>query len=153
MLDLRSAPADPPDGGVPPRPLLGVSIGSQAANGAPILVVEDDESILGMVMQILRVEGYPAVAAANGLEGLAAIERATPSLILLDMRMPQMDGWEFARILKARGVACPIVVMTAAENAKRWASEVGADGYVTKPFDFLELIEAIERHRRRPARN
>jgi DNA-binding response OmpR family regulator len=116
-------------------------------------VVEDDTSILDMVMQILRSEGYPVVGAKNGVEGLAECDRRAPSLILLDMRMPRMDGWEFASALRARGIASPVVVMTAADNAARWADEVGADGYVTKPFEFLELLASVEKHRRLPPRH
>ena len=103
-----------------------------------------------MVMQILRAEGYPVVGAKNGFEGLAEVDRRPPSLILLDMRMPRMDGWAFAAALRARGIASPVVVMTAADNAKRWADEVGADGYVVKPFEFLELLASVARHRRQP---
>jgi urea transport system substrate-binding protein len=111
-------------------------------------VVEDDTSILDLVLQILRAEGYPAVGAKNGVEGLVEVDRIAPSLILLDMRMPRMDGWEFAAALRKRGIASPVVVMTAAENAKRWADEVGAQGYVEKPFEFGELLDSVARHRR-----
>jgi CheY-like chemotaxis protein len=100
--------------------------GGGARGGNPILVVEDDPSILEMVVQILQDEGYPVVSATNGADGLAETNRTRPSLILLDMRMPRMDGWEFAAALRARGIAAPIVVMTAAEDAKKWADEVGA---------------------------
>jgi len=111
-------------------------------------VVEDDPSILAMVAQILRGEDYPVVTAHNGAEALVALAQTQPSLILLDMRMPRMDGWQFAAALRTRGIAVPIVVMTAAENARRWAEEIGADGFVIKPFDFRRLLEAVSRHRR-----
>ena len=104
-------------------------------------------------MQILRAEGYPVVGARNGVEGLAQIDRRSPSLILLDMRMPRMDGWEFAAALRKRGIASPVVVMTAADNAKRWADEVSADGFVVKPFEILELLASVAKHRRLPPRN
>jgi len=127
--------------------------GGGGRGGNPILVVEDDPSILEMVVQILQDEGYPVVSATNGADGLAETNRTRPSLILLDMRMPRMDGWEFAAALRARGIAAPIVVMTAAENAKKWADEIGAEGYVSKPFHFPELLETVERHRRVPPPN
>ena len=153
MLARWSAPSDPPDSGKPTDPsVLRASAGTDRS-GSPILVVEDDVSILDMVMQILRAEGYPVVGAKNGLEGLAECDRRPPSLILLDMRMPRMDGWEFAAALRARGIASPVVVMTAADNAKRWADEVGADGYVVKPFEFLDLLASVEKHRRLPPRH
>ena len=153
MLDVWSAPSDPPDSGKPSDPSIARSSIETGRGGSPILVVEDDTSILDMVMQILRSEGYPVVGAKNGAEGLVECDRRAPSLILLDMRMPRMDGWEFAAALRARGIASPVVVMTAADNAKRWADEVGADGYVVKPFEFLELLASVEKHRRLPPRN
>jgi DNA-binding response OmpR family regulator len=61
------------------------------------------------------------------------------------MRMPVLDGWGFARELGARGMKVPIVVMTAAQDARRWADEIGADGYVAKPFDLTDLLAAVER--------
>ena len=153
MLARWSAPTDPPDPSGPSDPSSAHSPTGPTRGGSPILVVEDDTSILEMVLQILRSEGYPVVGAKNGAEGLAEVDRHAPSLILLDMRMPRMDGWEFAAALRARGIASPVVVMTAADNAKRWADEVGADGYVVKPFEFLELLASVARHRRLPPRN
>jgi DNA-binding response OmpR family regulator len=153
VLERWSAPSDPPDSGGPSYPSTPPSSTGAARGGSPILVVEDDTSILDMIVQILDAEGYPVVGAKNGVEGLAECERRPPSLILLDMRMPRMDGWEFAAALRARGIASPVVVMTAAENAKRWADEVGADGYVVKPFEFLELLASVAKHRRLPPRN
>ncbi len=153
MLARWSAPSDPPDSGKPTDPSALRSSAGTDRGGSPILVVEDDVSILDMVMQILRAEGYPVVGAKNGVEGLAECDRRPPSLILLDMRMPRMDGWEFAAALRARGIASPVVVMTAADNAKRWADEVGADGYVVKPFEFLDLLASVAKHRRLPPRH
>jgi DNA-binding response OmpR family regulator len=153
VLDHWSAPSDPPDSGKPPDPSITRSSVEPAGGVSPILVVEDDVSILDMVMQILRSEGYPVVGAKNGVEGLAECDRRTPSLILLDMRMPRMDGWEFSAALRARGIASPVVVMTAADDARRWADEVGADGYVVKPFEFFELLASVEKHRRLPPRH
>jgi CheY-like chemotaxis protein len=153
VLDQWSTPSDPPDSGKPPDPSAARSSTASDRGGSPILVVEDDPSILDMVLQILRAEGYPVVGAKNGVEGLVQVDHRAPSLILLDMRMPRMDGWEFAAALRARGVASPVVVMTAADNARRWAEEVGADGYVMKPFEFLELLASVEKHRRLPPRH
>lgn len=111
---------------------------------APILVIDDDPDILSTVSDILQFEGYSVQQAANGAEGLAVLERTPPSLILLDMRMPVLDGWNFARILKERGIKLPILVMTAAQDARRWAQEIGAEGYVAKPFDLTDLLVAVE---------
>ena len=112
-----------------------------------VLVVDDDTSILDTVSAILSGEGYEVVSAASGQEALDAVARKRPLVILLDMRMPVMDGWAVARALREQGINVPIVVMTAAESAKRWADEVGAEGYLAKPFGLDELLAAVERFR------
>ena len=114
----------------------------------PILVVDDDDSIRQTVAEILSVEGYPVESASNGEEALARVAEKTPGLVLLDMRMPVLDGWGFARELRQRGIKLPILVMTAAQNARRWAEEIGADGFVPKPFDLNELLDKVEALRR-----
>lgn len=114
---------------------------------APILVVDDDPSILSTITDILDLEGYPVETATNGAEALQAVERRRPSLVLLDMRMPVLDGWGFARELRRRGERLPILVMTAAQNAQRWAAEIEAEGYLSKPFELLDLLAAVERLR------
>ena len=113
-----------------------------------VLVVDDDTSILDTVSSILSGEGYDVVSAASGEEALAAIARTKPLVILLDMRMPVMDGWAVARALREQGIKVPIVVMTAAESAKRWADEVGAEGYLAKPFGLDALLDTVERFRK-----
>jgi urea transport system substrate-binding protein len=112
-----------------------------------VLVVDDDTSILDTVAAILSNEGYDVVSAASGQEALDAVAQKQPLLILLDMRMPIMDGWAVSRALRAQGSSVPIVVMTAAESAKRWADEVGADGYLAKPFGLDDLLAIVERFR------
>lgn len=111
----------------------------------PILVVDDDPSIRTTISEILVMEGYPVETAADGAEALQAVERAQPALVLLDMRMPVLDGWGFARALRDRGMHLPILVMTAAQNARRWAEEIGAEGYLAKPFELLDLLNAVKR--------
>lgn len=115
----------------------------------PILVVDDDASIRQTVREILDLEGYKVETAADGREALLVVERRAPSLVLLDMRMPEMDGWGFARALTERGIRLPIVAMTAAENARSWADEIGAQAYVAKPFELEELLATVERVRGR----
>jgi CheY-like chemotaxis protein len=112
---------------------------------ANILVIDDDASIRAVLSDALSDEGYAVQSAANGAEGLQAIDRAVPALVLLDMRMPVLDGWGFARQLRDRGMRIPIVVMTAAQDARQWAQEVEAIGYVAKPFDLTELLDAVGR--------
>jgi CheY-like chemotaxis protein len=114
---------------------------------APILVVDDDPNILDVVSELLDMEGYRVTTAANGAEALRVVEQQLPSLVLLDMRMPVLDGWGFAKELRARGVTLPILVMTAAQNARVWAEEIGAQGYVAKPFEVPALLDAVEKLR------
>lgn len=110
----------------------------------PVLVVDDESGIRDLVALILGIEGYPVWTAANGAEALDLLEREPPAVLLLDMRMPVLDGWGVARALQERGVAIPIVVMTAAVDASRWAAEVGAAAYLAKPFDLVDLLATVE---------
>jgi CheY-like chemotaxis protein len=118
----------------------------------PILVVDDDAEILAMLRDFLEGEGLVVRTAANGAEALDMLAEVDPALILLDMRMPVLDGWGFAERFRERRLDCPIVVMTAAESARRWAEEIGATSYIAKPFDVNELLQTIERHRLRDSR-
>jgi two-component system, chemotaxis family, chemotaxis protein CheY len=111
----------------------------------PILIVDDDPAIRATVAEILISEGYTVTTAINGADGLQVLDRSDPALVLLDMRMPILDGWGFARALQSRGIQTPILVMTAAQDARRWAQEIDAQGYVAKPFDLLDLLNAVER--------
>ncbi|HEU5287496.1 MAG TPA: response regulator [Candidatus Limnocylindria bacterium] len=94
----------------------------------------------------LSDEGYEVLTASHGADALTVVDHHMPSLILLDMRMPVMDGWAVARALREAGSRVPIVVMTAAENARRWADEIGAAGHLAKPFALDELIGTVERY-------
>jgi CheY-like chemotaxis protein len=138
----------PRDGGTPPSGGTTRPGASGDGHQNTVLVVDDDTSILDTVSSILSGEGYDVVSASTGEEALAAVARKIPLLILLDMRMPVMDGWAVARALREQGVSVPIVVMTAAESAKRWADEVGAEGYLAKPFGLDDLLATVERFRR-----
>jgi CheY-like chemotaxis protein len=114
------------------------------ATMAPILVVEDDADIRETIAAILEMEGYAVELASNGAEAISAIAYRRPRLVLLDMRMPVLDGWGFARVLREQGVKVPIIVMTAAQDAGRWAREIGAQGYIAKPFDLTDLLSQVE---------
>jgi CheY-like chemotaxis protein len=110
-------------------------------------VVEDDPDLLALEAEILRSAGYSVVTARDGLEALEQAATGPPALVLLDMRMPRMDGWQFARSFRERhGLDCPIVVVTAAEDARRRAAEVGASGFLEKPFDLDDVLREVERH-------
>ncbi len=113
----------------------------------PILVVDDDPTILATVSEVLDMEGYDVVTATNGAEALVAVDQSVPSLVLLDMRMPVLDGWGFMRAVRARGLTLTVVVMTAAADARRWGREIGAEGVLAKPFDIDELVRAVQQWR------
>lgn len=123
-----------------------------ADRGRMVLVVEDDADLLGMVQLVLESAGYRVTTAAEGGEALQKVAQEMPGLILLDMKMPGMDGWEFARQFRARyDRQAPIVVLTAAENAGQRAEEIGAEGYLGKPFEIDDLIATVEEHGGGPA--
>jgi CheY-like chemotaxis protein len=109
-----------------------------------ILIVDDDESIRQIVHMCLSDEGYQVVEASNGQAALALVENFQPSLILLDLRMPVMDGWEFARRYHALpGPHVPIVAFVAALNAEQECADLPTAGILNKPFDLDELLQAV----------
>ncbi len=111
----------------------------------PILVIDDDRIIRETLRTILEEEGYCVEIAENGVEALAMLRTTAPRAIVLDLRMPVMDGWTFARELRAQGYATPIVVVTAAHDALRGADDVGAVAILPKPFEIDDLVQEVER--------
>lgn len=115
-----------------------------------ILIVDDDPDLLELIeLMLLDVEGCNVQKAANGSEALAYVEASMPDLILLDMKMPIMSGWEFAERYHSTALQeprAPIVVVTAAENAARRAQEIEAQGWLSKPFTRADLLEEVHRH-------
>jgi DNA-binding response OmpR family regulator len=111
-----------------------------------VLVVEDDPDLVALLEMILVESGRRVRTAHEGRAALEHVGKEMPGLILLDMRMPGMNGWEFAREFRERhGRSCPIVVVTAAENARKRAEEIGADGWLSKPFDLDEVLAMVAR--------
>jgi two-component system sensor histidine kinase/response regulator len=111
-----------------------------------ILVVDDVPSICSLVAIILRDEGYQVGTAHNGQEALARIAEATPDLVLLDLQMPVMDGWELHRRLREQDCCAPVVFMTAGPQARVEAERHHADGYIAKPFDPDALVATVAQH-------
>lgn len=111
-----------------------------------VLVVDDDPDLREALAQFLTLHGHEVSLAAHGAEALARVARQMPGLILLDMKMPVMNGWEFARDFRARyGRAAPIVVLTAAQDAALRAQEIDAEGFIPKPFELDELYAVVDR--------
>jgi CheY-like chemotaxis protein len=112
-----------------------------------VLVIEDDLDLVSLVAMLLQEDGYRVDIACNGREALARLEQEIPDLILLDMKMPIMNGPEFARELEVRyGQQSPIIVLTAAADAHRSAAEVGADAWLGKPFEPDMLLSTVRRY-------
>ena len=118
-----------------------------------ILVVDDKASVRNLVREYLEAEGYRVVTATNGREALYAARQEKPDLILLDIMMPQMSGYDFIRAYRKERET-PIIVLTAKldETDKVLGLELGADDYVTKPFGMKELAARINAVLRRAGR-
>jgi DNA-binding response OmpR family regulator len=112
-----------------------------------ILMVEDDTDLAEVMELALVGAGYKVRTAHDGIEALRQVQRGIPALILLDMCMPGMDGWDFARAFRSRyGDGVPIVVVTAAEHARRRGAEVPAQGVLSKPFNLDALRAVVAKH-------
>jgi DNA-binding response OmpR family regulator len=109
-----------------------------------ILVVEDDPALARMIELALILEDHEVRWARNGAEALTALAAAPADLILLDMVMPEVDGWEFAaRYRAAPGPHVPIVTMSATVDVVQAAQAMGAQGYLVKPFELNELLQRV----------
>jgi two-component system cell cycle response regulator DivK len=114
-----------------------------------ILLVEDQEMNRDMLSRRLTKRGYEVAIAVDGAEGLEKARSGAPDLILMDMSLPVMDGWEATRVLKAdeatRGI--PVVALTAhaMSTDREKALEAGCDAYETKPVELPKLLETIEK--------
>jgi len=112
-----------------------------------ILLVDDEPSIVKMVGKRLEVEGFDVLVAMDGQEGLAKAQAEHPDLIVLDLMLPKLNGYEVCTLLKqdTRYQKIPIVLFTAKtqEKDERLGVECGADAYVRKPFRAQELLEKI----------
>lgn len=115
----------------------------------PILIVDDVEDNRDVYSQILEFEGFEVVIAESGEECLEQVSRARPALILLDLGLPRLDGWEITRRLKGdpRTREIPIIVLTAHAERKALASavEAGADSVLTKPCLPAVIVEEVKR--------
>ncbi len=122
--------------------------------GKRILVVDDEPRMIGFIRMNLELEEHQVVEAHNGLEALDAIRTQLPDLVLLDVMMPELDGFETLRMLREFS-DIPVIMLTAKgeENDKVYGLELGADDYITKPFGPRELssrIKAIFRRLEKP---
>ncbi|MCL4252886.1 MAG: response regulator transcription factor, partial [Anaerolineae bacterium] len=114
-------------------------------NAYRVLVVDDEIRMIGFIRMNLELEGYQVVEAHNGLEALEAIRTKLPDIVLLDIMMPDLDGFETLRMLREFSTI-PVIMLTAKgeENDKVYGLELGADDYITKPFGPRELSSRIK---------
>ncbi|MFC0213024.1 response regulator transcription factor [Paenibacillus chartarius] len=110
-----------------------------------ILVVDDDDKITSMLRRALAFEGYTVATAANGLDGLKAMLEQDPDLLILDVMMPQVDGWEVVRRIREGGSDVPILMLTAKDEVSDRVKglDLGADDYLVKPFALEELLARV----------
>jgi two-component system, OmpR family, response regulator len=115
------------------------------ANGPRILVVDDEPSITDLVATVLRYEGFGVEVAANGWDALRLAGEFRPDLVVLDVMLPDNDGFEVHRKLRDRGVGVPVIFLTArdATEDKVRGLTIGGDDYITKPFSLEELVARI----------
>ena len=113
---------------------------------AKILVVDDEPSVLAVVRMVLELEGHEVSVAEDGADALAALDEVEPDLVLLDIMMPGLSGFEVAEEIRERnGEQLPLIFLSAkAERDDIWTGwKLGAAGYLTKPFDTDELVEEV----------
>src|SRR6478735_11190957 len=121
---------------------------------AQVLVVEDDPDIILGLQEDLQRQGHDIGVATDGVQGLAMAKSGEWDLILLDVMLPKMDGFDVCAALRKAGVATPVIMLTARaqEAEKELGLDSGADDYVTKPFSLRELRARIRAQLRRSAR-
>lgn len=110
-----------------------------------ILVIDDDEKITSMLRRSLAFEGYSVRAAHTGMEGLEAIREQEPDLVILDIMMPGIDGWEVCKRLREGGCSVPVLMLTAKDEVgdRVRGLDGGADDYLVKPFALEELLARV----------
>jgi excisionase family DNA binding protein len=120
--------------------------GPAATTGPLVLIVDDDERLRQYVRANLELEGYAVREAASAEAGLEALEEQAPDLILLDVMMPKVDGWEMLRRVRERhGLdAIPVIMFSGKVDSPEEAEERGAQGFIGKPFDPQQLIESTK---------
>jgi len=117
-----------------------------------VLVIEDNGDLAFAVVNALESEGFEAIVAGSGPEGVEKAESAAADVIILDLMLPGFDGYRVLRTLRANGVETPILILTARgeEEDKVKGFRLGADDYVTKPFGAIELVARVDALTRRP---
>ena len=118
-----------------------------------VLIVEDEKNIVDILRFNLQREGYQTLEAYDGEDGLEKARTQDPDLILLDVMLPKMNGFDVCRSLRTGGSSVPVIILTAREEEadKVFGLEIGADDYITKPFSMRELLARVSANIRRTA--
>ena len=121
---------------------------------AKVLIVEDDEVIAQGIATHLTAEGFEPTVVAKGEQGLARLRYESPDVVVLDLMLPERDGWSVIEAARAEGIGTPIVVVSArgTEHDRVHALEIGADDYLVKPFSMKELVARVRAAARRGVR-
>lgn len=109
-----------------------------------VLIVDDDADLRELIKSTLKSRGLSVTEASNGQEALEIVDQMMPALIILDMNMPVMDGWEFAKQFYRRSQFAPIIVLTAEQKLKQSADAIGAKYALGKPIDTNRLISMVD---------
>ncbi len=113
-----------------------------------VLYIEDNKDNMTLVKRVLEVEGYEVIGAENGSEGLAKARTLSPDLVITDINLPDIDGYEITETLKkeTKTAHIPVIAMTAnvMKKDREQVHEVGCDGYIAKPIDIDALPEQVE---------
>lgn len=111
-----------------------------------ILVIEDDEALLSLYLVVLKKDGYQVFSARNGEEAWDIMEKEKIDLVITDVLMPVMDGYEFVRLLREQNPAIPVLMITAKDDfaSKSLGFSLGTDDYMTKPVDVREMLLRVK---------
>ena len=112
---------------------------------APVLLVEDQRDARELLRMVLEFEGIPVVPAADGLEAIEVVRTERPCLIITDLMMPRMDGWQLVRHLAAQGDPIPVIVVSGVADLPEQARALGADAWFSKPVDPDALLFEVRR--------
>jgi DNA-binding response OmpR family regulator len=117
---------------------------------AQILVIDDEDTVRRLIRRTLEEKGYSVVTAADGNEGLAKLDQGGIDLVLLDINMPGLDGFQVLELIRRRS-DLPVIMLTGMDKMStlRETLDIGADDYITKPFSPLELVARIKAKLRR----
>ncbi len=112
-----------------------------------VLIVDDEPQIVHVLAKALTMQGFEVISATDGLQGLQMARDQQPSLIVLDLHLPRLDGHAICKMLKSdqRSSSIPVVMLTASVEIedREWASKTGADAFVSKPFELTEVVATV----------